>query len=175
MTTSFSTKTIHAALAIALLFVPHASAARADDKPILHYWHLWTDNQGTSRLTPCAMRDFTLLSMNKPAEPQWQNRLPDNSRVIFTVQPSGWKGTWHENPRVQWVVPLDGSWLVEAQDGTRVEMGPGAVFLGEDQNTRPDARNVRGHFSGNVGSGPVTLMVVQLDVAPTINQPCHFK
>ena len=167
-------KTIHAALAAALLGVFHASAPWADDKPVMHYWHLWTDDQGMSRLTQCAMRNFTLLSMNKPAQPQWQNQQHDAASVIFPVQPSNWKGTWHEDPRVQWVVPLSGSWFVEAQDGTRVEMGPGVVFLGEDQHTKPVAQKGKGHLSGNVGSGPVTLMVVQLDVKPTINQPCRF-
>jgi hypothetical protein len=54
-------------------------------------------------------------------------------------------------------------------------MGPGVVFLGEDQKTRPDARKGKGHLSGNIGSGPVTLLVVQLSVKPTINQPCRFK
>src|SRR5271166_146458 len=93
----------------------------------------------------------------------------------FTVQPPNWKGSWHEDPRVQWVVPLNGSWFVEAQDGQRVEMGPGVVFLGEDQNTKPDAQGRKGHLSGNVGDGAVTLIVVQTDAKPTVAQPCHAK
>jgi hypothetical protein len=168
-------KIVYLALAAAFLGVCNVSVAAADDKPVLTYWHLWTDKQGMSHLTHCSMSSFTLLSMNKPAEPQWQDRQPGKANVIFTVQPPNWKGTWHEDPRVQWVVPLNGSWFVEAQDGTRAEMGPGDVFLGEDLGTKPDARGYKGHLSGNVSSGPVTLMVVQLDTEPTVDQPCHVK
>lgn len=54
-------------------------------------------------------------------------------------------------------------------------MGPGEIFLGEDLGTKPDARNHKGHLSGNVSSGPVALMVVQLDAEPTVDRPCHVK
>ena len=131
-------------------------------KPAVNYWHLWTDRQGKSHLTQCAMSNFVLQSMNKPADPQWQDRLHGSGRVIFTIQPPHWNGAWHEDPTVQWVVPLEGAWFVEAQDGKRVEMGPGVVFLGEDQNTTPDAQGRKGHVSGN-------------DAKPTRDQPCHVK
>lgn len=153
-----------------------ASAAQSSGSaPIVKYWHLWTDQQGKSHMTQCDMNNFVLQSMNKPADPQWQNRLAGDGKVIFTVQPAHWRGTWHEDPTVQWVVPLEGTWFVEAQDGTRVEMGPGVVFLGEDQNTVADAQGRKGHLSGNVGEGPVTLMVLQTDAAPTRGEPCHVK
>jgi hypothetical protein len=152
---------------------PNVVAVAQD--PSANYWHLWTDKQGTTHLTQCVMDSFVLQTMNKPAAPQWQDRRPGNGHVIFTVQPPHWNGAWHEDPRVQWVVPLKGTWFVEAQDGTRVEMGPGVPFLGEDQNSKPDAQGRRGHLAGNVGDGPVTLMVVQLDVTPTVGEPCHFK
>ncbi len=51
------------------------------------------------------------------------------------VQPSGWKGVWHRESKVDWIVTLAGKWFVEAMEGTRVELGPGDVSLGEDQNT----------------------------------------
>ena len=47
-------------------------------------------------------------------------------------------------------------------DGTRVEMGPGDVSFGADQNTRPDAEGRKGHRSGTVGNAPCRLMIVQL-------------
>jgi len=40
---------------------------------------------------------------------------------------------------------------MEAMDGTRVELGPGDVSLGEDQNTKEDAQKRKGHRSGNIG------------------------
>ena len=60
-------------------------------------------------------------------------------------------------------------------DGTRVNLGPGDVSVGEYLNTRPDAQGHVGHLSGNVGDGPVTLMVIQLAGPATVDQPCRFK
>jgi len=57
----------------------------------------------------------------------------------------------------------------------RVEMGPGEFELGEDQGCRADAEGCRGHLSGTVGDEPCVLMVVGLDVAPTVAQPCRVR
>jgi hypothetical protein len=144
--------------------------------PVTTYWHNYTDAGGVSHMIRCEMHDFKLESMSKPAGPQWQDRQPfGGATVITTVQPPHWHGTWHENPKVQWIIPLKGTWFVQAMDGTRVELGPGDVSLGEDQNTRPDAQGHKGHLAGNIGDGAVTLMVIQLDVKPTIGKPCRFK
>ena len=64
--------------------------------------------------------------------------------VLVVVQPVGWVGEWHENPKPQWIIPLSGRWFVETMDGKRVEMGPGEVSFGGDQNTKPDAQGARG-------------------------------
>ncbi|NRD62135.1 cupin domain-containing protein [Corallococcus exiguus] len=153
-----------------------SSATAPGQAPVFSYWHNWTDDHGVSHMTLCPVRSFDLKSMSPPADPQWQaHQPPGQSQVIFTVQPNGWKGSWHEDPKVQWIIPLSGTWFVEAMDGTRVELGPGQVSLGEDLNTRPDAQGRKGHLSGNVTPGPVTLMVVQLAEEPTVNQPCRFK
>jgi len=92
-----------------------------------------------------------------------------------TVQPDGWKGSWHQDPKVQWIIPLKGTWFVETLDGTRVNLAPGDVSVGEDLNTKVNAQDHTGHLSGNVGIGPVTLMVIQLAEPATVNQPCRFK
>ena len=143
--------------------------------PVFTYWHNWTDDGGVSHMTQCEISSFVLQSISKPADPQWQVRQkPGAAQVMVTVQPSGWTGTWHENPKVM-IVPLKGTWFVETMDGKRVELGPGDVSLGEDLNTKAHAQGHRGHLSGNVGNGPVTLMVIQLAEQATINQPCRFK
>ena len=92
---------------------------------------------------------------------------------MFTVQPVGWVGEWHENPAPQWIVPLSGRWWVEAMDGTRVEMGPGEFSLGEDQNCTADGQGRKGHRSGTIGDEPAVLMTVRLHVPP-IRRPCHI-
>jgi hypothetical protein len=145
------------------------------DNPIVHYWHLWTDAEGISRLTRCQMDRFTLKSMQPPAAPQWQGETTNGAMTtLVTIQPVGWTGTWHENPKPQWIVPLSGCWFVEAMDGTRVEMGPGELSFGGDQNCREVGEKL-GHQSGTVGNVPAVLMVVQFDDAPAPTAPCAFR
>src|ERR1700691_5547203 len=111
-------------------------------------------------------------SRGKAAAPQWSCKQPDGeATIVFTVQPVNWVGEWHENPAPQWIVPLSGRWWVEAMDGTRVEMGPGELSLGEDQGCTPDAQGKRGHRSGVIGDEPAVLMTVQLHVPPA-RRPC---
>lgn len=144
-------------------------------KPSVSYWHLWTDKDGISRQTRCVMTDFVLKSMQHPAQPQWQSRMISGAMTtLVTVQPIGWIGTWHENPRPQWIIPLSGRWFVESMDGTRVEMGPGELSFGGDQNCRESCGKL-GHRSGTVGDIPAVLIVVQFDDAPAPCVPCIFR
>jgi hypothetical protein len=58
-------------------------------------------------------------------------------------------------------------------DGTRVEMGPGDLSLGEDQGcVMSDGK--RGHLSGTVGDEPLVLMVVQMPKAIAPKQACPY-
>ena len=146
------------------------------DSPVIHYWHVWTDAGGISRQSRCQIQDFTYKSISPPAAPQWLDQLPSGSAtVVFTVMPVGWVGSWHENPKPQWIIPLSGCWFVETMDGQRVEMGVGEISLGEDQNTRENNLGQKGHLSGTVGDVPAMLMIVQLAETPTIGQACRFK
>ena len=84
------------------------------------------------------MNNFVLQSMSKPADLQWQAWQKSGvAQVIVAVQPDSWKGSWHEDPKVQRIISLKGTWFVEAMDGKRVNLGPGVVSVGEDLNTRP--------------------------------------
>jgi hypothetical protein len=143
-------------------------------KPTAPYWHLWTDAAGMSRQARCKMTEFELQSIQPPAEPQWQGiKVHANATIFVSVLPPGWIGEWHENPKPQWIIPLSGRWFVESMDAQRVEMGPGEISFGEDQNTREmDGR--KGHRSGVVGAEPAVLMIVQLDTGPNIGSPCRF-
>jgi hypothetical protein len=144
------------------------------EEPVVPYWHLWTAADGISRLTKCAMTEFELKSMKPPADPQWRGRpITGQATMMVTVQPVSWIGTWHENPKPQWIVPLSGRWFVEAMDGTRVEMGPGEISFGGDQNCR-EIDGQRGHRSGTIGDVPAVLMVIQFDNAPVQRSPCEF-
>ena len=49
--------------------------------------------------------------------------------VVFTVQPVGWVGDWHENPAPQWIIVLSGRWWIESMDGDAHRAGPGRILL----------------------------------------------
>ena len=142
-------------------------------KPVVPYWHLWTDADGVSRQTRCEIDGFELQSIQPQTEPQWQGRkIHSDATVFVTVLSTGWIGDWHENPQPQWIIPLSGKWFVESMDGSRVEMGSGEISFGEDQNTRKrDGR--RGHRSGTVGDAPAVLMIVQFEQS-SLSSPCRF-
>jgi hypothetical protein len=145
-----------------------------DDAPKVGYWHIWTDEDGVSHQRRCELAAFTLKGVGNAA-PQWNDKQDSSeATVVFTVQPVGWIGEWHENPKPQWIVPLSGRWFVESMDGTRVEMGPGEISLGEDQDCREDAQGRKGHRSGTIGDEPAVLMTVQLHV-DHVPKPCHCK
>ncbi len=145
----------------------------AGPKPSVPYWHLWKDEHGVSHQTQCALTSYTLKRVGNAA-PQWNNEQARcQATPVFTVQPVGWVGEWHENPAPQWIVVLSGRWWIESMDGTRIEQGPGEFSFGEDQGcTQHDGK--RGHRSGTVGQVPAVLMTVQLHV-PSQHTPCHLS
>lgn len=145
----------------------------AGPKPSVPYWHLYADREGVSRQRRCTLTHYELKGVG-PAEPQWNNKmLRVESTVVFTVQPAGWVGDWHENPAPQWIIVLSGRWFIESMDRMRIEQGPGEFSLGEDQNCiEKDGR--KGHRSGTLGDQPCCLMTVQLHVEPT-REPCRFR
>ena len=142
-------------------------------QPQTPYWHLWTDSAGVSHQHRCTLTEFEWKGVGRAA-PQWSNKQArSEASVVFTVQPVGWVGDWHENPAPQWIVVLSGKWWIESMDGTRIEQGPGEFSLGEDQGCSVrDGR--QGHRSGTVGEAPAVLMTVQLHIPP-VRAACHFK
>jgi hypothetical protein len=143
-------------------------------RPEVPYWHLWSDESGVSHQSRCALRQWELKGIGSAA-PQWNDSQPrSDATVVFTVQPVGWVGEWHENPAPQWIVVLSGRWWIESMDGTRIEQGPGELSLGEDQNCRTDAAGRKGHRSGTAGDEPAVLMTVRLHVPP-VRRACHAR
>lgn len=145
-------------------------------KPSVPYWHMWTDENGVSHQDRCELTDFKNDVISSGAAPLWIDRLnsPGTHAIILTM-PVGWVGEWHENPAPQWIVPLSGRWFTETMDGKRVEMGPGELSFGNDQNTKPDAQGRVGHRSGAVGDQPAVLMLFQVNQSPVNSRPCQLK
>ena len=114
------------------------------------------------------------LSAAGLADPQWNNRQHKvSSTVVFTMQPVGRVGEWHEDPAPQWIVVSSDRWFIESMDGTRIEQGPGEFSFGEDQGcTETDDR--KGRRSGTVGDEPAALLTVRLHRAPQ-RRPCVLR
>jgi len=144
------------------------------EQPKIEYWHLWADETGVSHHARCTIEEFELKSIQTGTAPQWQGKRSTGPRTtLVTVLPVGWIGTWHENPRPQWIIPLTGRWFVEAMDGSRTEIGPGELAFGGDQNC-VERDGKRGHRSGTIGSEPAVLMIIQFDDGAVVS-PCGFR
>lgn len=145
-------------------------------KPGVPYWHVWTDENGVSHQDQCTLSNFKFASISSGAAPSWIDRLDiSGTNIVFLGLPAGWVGEWHENPEPQWIVPLSGRWFVETMDGKRVEMGPGELSFGNDQNTKTDSQGRSGHRSGALGDQPCVLMLVQVKQDPVNSRPCQLK
>jgi predicted outer membrane protein len=150
--------------------MPTVPAVGKDKPPTVSYWRVWTDEKGVSHQKRGEMNAFKFQSISPGAAPSWINRQSTpGANVVVLVLPVGWVGEWHENPKPQWIIPLSGRWFVETMDGKRVEMGPGEVSFGGDQNTKPDAQGRKGHRSGTVGDQPAVTMLVQLEKDPFVH------
>ena len=144
------------------------------DRPRVPYWHIWTDEDGISHQACCQLDRWEWAGIGAAAA-HWNNQQSSGeATVVFTVQPVGWVGEWHENPAPQWIVPLSGRWWVESMDGVRVELGPGDLSLGEDQNCVADAAGRKGHRAGTIGDQPAVLMTVRMKVPP-VRKACHCR
>lgn len=135
----------------------------ADHPPVLPFLHMWTSPDGTSRIDLSRMTGFGMKSVGGKASPQWMRPFPSEvAAVNFAILPVGWTGDWHESPKPQWVIPLRGRWFIETMDGTRVEMGPGDIHFGQDQDTTGG----KGHRSGQVGDEPCFQIMIQFATSP---------
>ncbi|TPW34091.1 cupin domain-containing protein [Oecophyllibacter saccharovorans] len=85
-----------------------------------------------------------------------------DTNITTIVQPPGWQNKWTAAKHVRWIVPLAGTYTVDAMDGTRVELNPGDLLLSEDIGSKPDAQGRFGHRSRNEGKNAVAYLVTQL-------------
>ena len=55
-------------------------------RPMLAYWHLWTDAEGVSHQQRCELTAFELKGVG-PADPQWNDQQPrTEATTVFTVR-----------------------------------------------------------------------------------------
>ncbi|KAF4764941.1 hypothetical protein HAV15_003940 [Penicillium sp. str.  len=122
------------------------------------YYHMWAGTTGVPHVSQCNFTDLQL------------QLLSTGDR---------WSTGWHENPKVQFIVPLSGSWTIHMTDGSMATMGPGEVALGEDQFATAissgEYAGAIGHNATNVGDEAVNLMIVQTDWIPKVGEPCWLE
>ncbi len=76
--------------------------------------------------------------------------------VIFRETPGSYEYDWHNAPRRQYVVMLEGEVEIEIGDGTKRIFGPGDILLAEDTTGQ-------GHISRAVAGKPRKTLFITLD------------
>ncbi len=134
--------------------------------PRVPYWRVWRDAEGISHQHQAWLENFELTHLAEGMVDIWRTPTQtETTGILFLHVVPGVTYDWHENPRPQWIVALSGRWFLETMDGHRVEMGPGELSFGGDQDCRClDGK--QGHRSGAVGNEPAVLMLVQVEQAP---------
>jgi len=138
----------------------------SESKPGFPVWHLWRDCAGVSHQKQEWFEDFNLTSFIKDIPDVWTSPAREGAtNTLFLYLLPGQVYQWHENPVPQWIVCISGRFFIESMDGVRIEMGPGELAFGADQDCRCiDGR--QGHLSGVVGPEPAVLMLIQVGLDP---------
>ncbi len=76
--------------------------------------------------------------------------------MVFRNTTGDYHLDWHNAPRRQYVITLEGQVEIEVGDGTKRRFGPGEMFLAEDTTGR-------GHISRAVDNQPRKSVFVFLD------------
>ena len=93
----------------------------------------------------------------RDVEGSWGQGTPLQAAAAITFRrsPPGYVLEWHNAPRRQYTITLQGQVEIEASDGTRRRFGPGSVLLAEDLDGE-------GHTTRVVGTEERVYVVVPL-------------
>lgn len=93
----------------------------------------------------------------KDAGSRGQNsELTKATGIFFSISGADYHLDWHNAPRRQFVIILEGEVEITASDGTRRQLRPGDVMLADDTNGR-------GHISRAVNRTPWKAIFATLD------------
>lgn len=87
---------------------------------------------------------------------QRMSKLKDATGIIFRETSGEYDLDFHNAPRRQYVINLEGQVEITVGDGTRRIFGPGDIFLAEDTTGR-------GHISRAVNNQPRKSIYVTID------------
>ena len=149
---------------------PTALPLASLDKPNLTYYHNWSDEKGVSHFSQCKFTNWTYHNYLPPSKPLWTDPKQNPTNVLLTQLPVGWDGPWHKDPVPQLVLFLSGTGLWQTMDGTNYTFTAGDVYFGNDQASS------KGHYSKNVGSNPVYMVLLQFaNYSTEMNRSCWLQ
>ena len=96
------------------------------------------------------------ISLDNVKGSQRMSKLKDATGIIFRETSGEYDLDFHNAPRRQHVINLEGQVEITVGDGTRRIFGPGDIFLAEDTTGR-------GHISRAVNNQPRKSIYVTLD------------
>ena len=137
-----------------------------------------TDENGVSHQNRCELSNSEREHIAGRIAPSGVDRAGDplpNTWSFWTCPRAGWaSGMITRKP--QWIGRYRGGGSWRPMDGKRVEMGPGELSFGNDQNTKADAQGRRGRTDrGQWADQPCVTMMVQVDREAVNSRPCQLK
>jgi len=85
-----------------------------------------------------------------------RSELMKATGILFRETGGEYSLDWHNAPRRQFIITLEGQVEIVIGDGTKRQLGPGDILLAEDTTGR-------GHISRAVNNQPRTSIIVILD------------
>ncbi len=86
----------------------------------------------------------------------WHSESIKATSIIFVESARDFYKDWHNAPRRQFIITLDGRGEIEVGDGTKRQFGPGDILLVEDTTGR-------GHITRGMSNQPRKTVFVPLD------------
>ncbi|MFC2060093.1 hypothetical protein ACFLTZ_03230 [Chloroflexota bacterium] len=111
---------------------------------------IYTGSDGESHF-----EDIEIAVEDKVTGSRWSEFMKATG-IIFGELDSNYKKEWHNAPRRQFVITVEGEGEIEVGDGTKRRFRPGDILLAEDTAGR-------GHISRVVNNQPRKIIFVTLD------------
>ena len=96
------------------------------------------------------------IPLNSKGGADRRSELKKATGILFRETGGEYSLDWHNAPRRQFIITLEGQVEIVIGDGTKRQLGPGDILLAEDTTGR-------GHISRAVNNQPRTSIVVTLD------------
>jgi len=116
----------------------------------MKYTHIYTGSDGLSHFEDV---DVPLASVTGGSQ---ASELMKATGISFRTTGADYNYSWHNAPRRQFVIRLEGTSEIVASDGTTRRLQPGDILLAEDTTGR-------GHISRAVNNQPGKTVTITLD------------